>query len=161
LLGTRKKITLPGDTAEPLSADNSCMEYVLGWGGKREDLLVILFGTATVEDLDAWVQVALSDARWSPPMRVLIDQRLVDWGRIGADEIERRVDMLALDSDRIGDSHVAIVAGSDLAFGLMRMEQAQIEGRVRHEFQVFRSIDEARAWLGQVRAEEELPVRAA
>jgi hypothetical protein len=103
----------------------------------------------------------VADAGWRPGLRVILDQRLVDWSRLSARDIERRVEVLARNAERMGDSRTAVVVAKDLAYGLLRMEQAEVEGKVPYEFAVFRSLDEARDWLRRAEDAPENPSRAA
>jgi hypothetical protein len=123
------------------------VDFRLDWHGDPEQLLVSATGVADPDGLDAWLEAVLADPRWQPPMRVLIDYRLLDWGQMTAAEIEERVEVIARQADRIGASRVALVTDRKLDFGLLRMEEAQLEGRMRYEVGIFRSTEEARAWL--------------
>lgn len=79
-------------------------------------------------------------------------RELVDLSRLEQTDVTpgalRRVARIYADTDqRPEDSQVAIVAPGDLFFGLSRMYEAYRDGsglRMR----IFRSLDEARAWLG-------------
>ncbi|MGZ4383536.1 MAG: hypothetical protein ACXVY3_02960, partial [Gaiellaceae bacterium] len=137
------------------------MDHVITWGGDSEDVLVTNSGVASVEGFDAWVQDVLGDPRWRPPMRVLIDDRLVEWGEITAANMAKRGEMLTRDADRIGHSYVAIVVNRNLDFGLMMMERAYVAGRVQCELRIVRSMEEARWWLQQTTGEDPPPVSGA
>jgi hypothetical protein len=123
------------------------VDFRLDWCGDPEQLLVTASGIADLDGLEDWLQAVLADPRWQPPMRVLIDYRLLDWGQMTAAEVEERVEVISHYSDRIGASRVALVTSRSLDFGLLRMKEAQLEGRVSYEIRVFRSMDDARQWL--------------
>jgi hypothetical protein len=129
------------------------MDFELQWGGDPEDLLVTASGIATVEDFVP-LKTAIADPRWRPPMRVLLDFRQVDWSRMSAADVERRVGLLVQNTDRIGRCYTAVAVTRDLDYGMVRMQQALSERRVPYELEVFRSVDEARGWLRQVPLEE-------
>ncbi|MGZ4398821.1 MAG: hypothetical protein ACXVZ1_10460 [Gaiellaceae bacterium] len=124
------------------------MNFTLRWGGDPENLLVTMSSFMEVEDLEA-LQEALADARWRSAMRILLDERDVDWSRMSASDVERRAGFLARGVERLGGCRTAVVVSRDLDFGMVRMEQAQVERRVPYELEVFRSIEDARAWLRQ------------
>ncbi|MGZ4398581.1 MAG: hypothetical protein ACXVZ1_09220 [Gaiellaceae bacterium] len=71
-----------------------------------------------------------------------------------AADVEQRADLLARNSDRIGHSHVAATTNGALDFGLMRMEEVQVEAKAQYELEVFHSIENVRAWLRTVTVEE-------
>lgn len=129
------------------------MDFELKWGGDPEDLVVTASGIATAEDL-APLHAAIADERWRPPMRVLLDYRLVDMGQMSPDEVERRVDLLVQNADRIGRCHTAVVVTTSADFGMVRMQQALSERRVPYKLEVFRTIDDARNWLREIAAEK-------
>jgi hypothetical protein len=124
------------------------VRYELSWDGDSEDLPVTMSGVAEVEELGAFRE-ALADPRWRPGLRILIDERQVDWSAMSAADIERRVDLLAR-AMATTRSHTAVVLGRSLDYGLVRMEQALVERRVPLQLEVFMSLEDARAWLHDV-----------
>ncbi|MGZ4386307.1 MAG: hypothetical protein ACXVZO_05220 [Gaiellaceae bacterium] len=95
------------------------MNFTLRWGGDPENLLVTMSGFMEVEDLEA-LQEALADARWRSAMRILLDERDVDWSRMSASDVERRAGFLARGVERLGGCRTAVVVSRDLDFGMVR-----------------------------------------
>lgn len=127
----------------------SFVEYVITWGGDPEDASITTWGSATIEGLDAWVQEGLSDPRYRPGMRILIDHSRLDWSEVTPKDIHRRIELFAKEAVRSGHVSVAVVMLAPVDFGIARMEQAFIElhPEVQIDLAVFFSIDEAREWL--------------
>jgi hypothetical protein len=56
------------------------------------------------------------------------------------------------DADRLGPASLAVVMGSTVDFGLMRMLHGQIPGDVELSAAIFYSIEDARTWLAELRS---------
>ena len=124
------------------------MEYTLTWGGDGpEDLTVTTSGKVTVQALHEWVQIVLSDPRYKPSLRVLVDHRDAQWDHLTVGEVRRRVDLITRDAKRIGHHRVAWLVSRAVDCGIGRMMEAFSDGKWEVETCVFRDFDEARAWL--------------
>lgn len=128
------------------------MEHEIEWGGDPEDIYVTTRGVATVEGLNAWMQEVLADPRYRPGLRALLDHRELDWSRLNAGEVERRVELVAKDVSRFGDAHVASVVARQVDYGVARMMQSLLDARpeLRSRLRIFHSIEEARSWLASL-----------
>ena len=135
------------------------MEHEITWGGDPEDVYVTISGVATVEGLDIWVQELLADPGFRPGLRVLVDERRLDWSQMHSEDIERRVDLIAKDTARFGDAYAAMVVGTQVDYGVTRIEQAHVDSRpeLRPRLRVFLSVEEAREWLRERAAAETRP----
>jgi hypothetical protein len=123
------------------------VEWEISWDGDPENVRVTTSGKVTVEALDEWVQAALADPRYRPGMLVLADHRNSDWAHLTTDQVRRRVDLIALDADRIVGHRVAWVVGKKIDYATGLLMQAFGAGRINFEWEVFDDIDRARAWL--------------
>jgi len=125
------------------------VEYEIIWGGDPEDASVTTWGSATIEGLDTWVQEGLSDPRYRPGMRVLIDHSGLDWSELTPEDIHRRIELFVKDAGRTGHISAAVVMRAPVDYGIARMEQAFIElhPEVQIDLGVFFSVEEAREWL--------------
>ena len=125
------------------------MEHEITWGGDPEDARVTTWGTAKIEGLDAWVEEGLSDPRYRPGMRILIDHSRLDWSGLTPTDIQQRIELFAKQATRLGQISAALVMRAPVDFGIARMEQAYIElhPEIQIELGVFLSIEAAREWL--------------
>jgi hypothetical protein len=115
----------------------------------ERNLLVVVFdGAIGDEDLLKYARHAVETWRTPSGHDELIDLRGVeDVDGIGGQTL-RRVAGMFTRSDRTPErSRVAIVAASDVQYGLARMYQA-FRSESPLDLRVFREMDEARAWLG-------------
>ena len=126
------------------------MKYEITWGGDPEDAGVTARGVATVEGLNTWVQEGLSDPRYRPSLRVLVDYTQLDWSGLSATDVHERIALYAKDAIKLDHARVALVMRAPVDFGVARMEQAYVElhPELEIEIGVFFSIDAARRWLG-------------
>jgi hypothetical protein len=88
----------------------------------------------------------------SHTLKVLWDLREANARPISAQEVDQLA-LLLNDSGRVAKGvRTALVTPRDATFGLSRMLIALLEGRAANasgSMQVFREMDEARAWLGE------------
>jgi len=111
-----------------------------------EDMLRIVGeGDYTVRDLKDLLVAALSDPRTRPGIPTLMDIRRSEAART-TEELVSLVDFLGSKRDRTVPLHCAVVATSDLRFGLSRMVSVYLE-RYGVDLRVFREIEAAELWL--------------
>jgi hypothetical protein len=123
------------------------VEYRIVFGGDPQDVTITTSGTATLAAFDAWIEEVLTDPRYRPGMKVLVDHRQVDGSNFTADDVRALADANIRNDSRIGPSIVAKVMGEPYKYGLARMWQAYVEGRLALQTRVFYGIDEALEWL--------------
>jgi len=122
----------------------------------EEQRLVYVRGTGvlTLADNLYVFQKLLADPRFRPGFSQLADFRDVADAELGEKELR---EIVANEQAHLGfleGARIALVAPADFAFGLARMWEILAE-RMPFEAGVFRSLDEAVAWLGL--APEDLP----
>ncbi|HKJ25804.1 MAG TPA: STAS/SEC14 domain-containing protein [Myxococcota bacterium] len=111
-------------------------------------LLVTFDGTLSDEDLLEYARHALESADVSAGHDELIDLRgLEDGGEISTRALRRIADMFTRSDTAPDRSRVAMVATTDVHYGLSRMYQA-FRSDSPLDLRVFRDMGEARAWLG-------------
>jgi hypothetical protein len=131
------------------------LEFALSWDGDPEDLLVTTWGMATPDGIRAYRQAINTHNRLRPGLLILIDHRRLDWSQMSTAEIRKQSELFPQDAERLGPASLAVVMGSTVDFGLMRMLHGQIPGDVQLQAAVFYSIEEARAWLAERRGTDE------
>jgi len=100
-------------------------------------------GTLTDADLIECDNALRNDPDFDPAYRLLLDLTSADWDAVTANGVRAlaaRPPLFASSARR------ALVVHSDLGFGMSRMFELLRESRP-DEFRVFRSIEEAAAWL--------------
>jgi hypothetical protein len=108
-------------------------------------LLVFSGDTAYAEEAEALLAVS-SDERLRPDARILVDKRSAAM-RVAPQDTRLHVELVRAQEKRLGRPRVAHVVSRDADFGMLRMLEMVSESQLKHEFRVFRSLDEACAWL--------------
>lgn len=104
-------------------------------------------GVLTDADLLAHKRNLINDPAFKPGSRELSDVRAVERLEVTPNGISQFVARDKADSAKLGDHKLAIVASADVVYGMARMYQTLSNEEVQHVM-VFRTIPEARAWLG-------------
>jgi hypothetical protein len=106
--------------------------------------------TGIVDDAQLLTSYAalLSDPDYDATLNDLVDLRGVARLEISADAMRQLISMYR-PVDKLGvRTRLAVVAASDVTFGMSRMYELLRGDEVPEEIRVFRSYDDAVAWLG-------------
>jgi len=82
------------------------------------------------------------------PWREVVDGRLITDMQITPDGQRRLAEVVATKASKLRGGRVAMVASTDLTYGMFRMWEVQ-RGDIDYEVRVFRDIEEARDWIAQ------------
>lgn len=127
------------------------MEYAVLWvDDEVEDLRVETSGPIDVEGLNAAVEEALTDSRWRPRLRILVDHSNATWHSLDPELVRRRAKLLIGQAERIGEQRIAFVVGNRTDFGIARLLYAFLgegDDRIRFQAEPFTTLAAARAWL--------------
>ena len=129
--------------------------YTVTWDSEPEDVLVTATGTVTPATVAAYTKEVVADPRFRPGMRCVIDYSDADLAQLSQSDLDERLSMMSRDAQPFAGSRLAIVVARAVDFGIMRMVHTrgdlvlEREG-VEIERQVFRTLAEARAWLGAI-----------
>lgn len=112
-----------------------------------ERLVLLRFhGHVTASDiLDATSRLR-ADPAFEPGFATLVDCR-DQISALSREELDRLMAGVAARPPG-PPRRVAVVVGSDVLYGVTRMFQILAEDRLPHTIEVFRELDEAKAWLG-------------
>jgi hypothetical protein len=129
------------------------MEYAISWGEGPEDVLVETSGPAVLADLEAMTGALVADPRFRAGLAIVIDHTRAQWASLTPTDIRRRAAGLAALSARIGPQRIAFVVGGTGDYGIGRMLELLTEEDTQLRTRIFRSRDDARAWLADGDAE--------
>jgi hypothetical protein len=104
----------------------------------------------TIDDaelLTAYERLLSSDD-YDPALNDLLDMQGIESFDVSGDAIRELVRAFSRINAR--DSRLAIVASSDLVYGMARMYE-QLRSDASEEIRVFREMEPARSWLGQAK----------
>ncbi len=114
--------------------------------GQITDAQVTVSGEMTVEGNRTWLAALVSDPRWRPGMKILVDAHAVDPGTFAGDDVQAVADTTVSDDAIWGACRIAAIVDSPVVYGLVRMWQA-FTADMELRTDVFYSRDEALAWL--------------
>jgi hypothetical protein len=123
------------------------MEFELTW---VDPSLVICrtSGVASLEGYVAMMQAIASDPSFRPDVKLLTDQTNLDTSALIGSDIEQIVDLRTRYlGDQRGRSAVVVDPGSAGSYGLGRMFEALVGSGTDAAVKVFKTLEEARAWL--------------
>ena len=103
----------------------------------------------------ARIQESTSDPYWKPGYNVLVDLRETYKLDFSVPDIEELAALHELLGTTIGDGKLAVVASSDVVYGVSRMWEIVTESHTFMTTNVFRDLEEAEDWLGIPHSEPE------
>lgn len=107
----------------------------------------VMSGEVTDEELLAHYQQPFF-LEFSGVWRELVDGRAITTYSISSEGQQRLAVFARMHTDKLKGGRVAMVAATEVAFGMFRMWQLQREG-LGYDVRVFRDADEALAWLAE------------
>jgi hypothetical protein len=112
-----------------------------------------LEGKVTVGTLQAVFDAAADSSEYRTATRRLWDFRDADLSSLDLLKLAGLLGHIAEAAPRVSAARLAIVTGTELQFGLARIFEILTAGTVRSTMKVFRSVEEAEAWLAAPSAE--------
>jgi hypothetical protein len=107
----------------------------------------VVTGRLSGKDLHEALSSIYKGPDFVPDMNVLWDLRGAEVSEMSSSDIEEVSELVSRHWGKGGSSRAAIVVSQDFEFGLSRMYQVFLESRMETQIRVFRSIDEAEAWI--------------
>ena len=125
------------------------MEFELEWVDPSL-LICRLSGVATVEGCKAVRRAVLSEPQFRPSIGMVIDETNLDVSTLTAADIEQVAELRAQFA-HVPAVRSAVVVGphSPTRYGLARMFEAYTESQENTEVEVFKTLDEAMAWINE------------
>ena len=108
--------------------------------------VIVITGTPGPDDVLAALLELLEDPRHTPGMIELWDYRESSLVNFNSDSLKILATKVGPYLERAA-ARVALVAGSDVDFGVLRMWEVYAEDGAPRTRRVFRTMDEAYAWL--------------
>ncbi len=111
------------------------------------NLVVIVFtGVVTYHEEVQVVLDVVGDPRMERDARFLVDRTRASMAATPED-VMPHIRLIGENLERFGSPRVANVVTADHDFGMIRMLEMRSEPNIDHDMMVFRSLDEACAWL--------------
>lgn len=118
------------------------------WGGWPQDVTIRARGEASVADAGAFISEILSDPRYRPGLKILIDHSGLQSVGYSPAELHELIDRVRSLEPMIQESYCAVVVPRPALFGMMRIWEAELfQAVAKARLRLFHSADEAVAWL--------------
>lgn len=116
---------------------------------ERNVLYTRFFGVVVDQDLRAQAVAVAADTRIRPGVRELVDLDGIEKVEASPTSLDDNIHIDVTNREKLAGMRSALIAKSDFLFGFARMYKslAEIEGSPI-AFEVFRTVSEARNWLG-------------
>lgn len=122
------------------------MSIEIKYDQNRNMLIIAISGTSDFEDYKSALETITRSGDYPPNVRTLWDLRNADLSFANFTSIKKVVGIRTRFKQR-DNCRVALVTSSNLQFGLCRMFQMLLEGKLSHELAVFRDYEEGEKWL--------------
>lgn len=123
------------------------MEYTFTRDPDQPYLYIALNGPFDLNRLESCYQAMLARPDWRPGTNVLWDARACSFAHLDQDDVRAIAAMTRKYREQRGRGRAAWLVREAVDYGISRMFQLANEGQVVFHFQVFRSLNQARAWL--------------
>ena len=124
------------------------MEHSIEFSGNPVDVIVTTSGDASPAGFRQMLEDLVTDPRYRPPMRVLVDHTALETASLTVAAVDEIASAITRAGPRLGTSAVGSVAARDATFGLARMTESKMETPLLQSH-IFRSRAEAIAWLAE------------
>lgn len=124
------------------------LEFSFTFGGDPEDMTVAIAGALDAAELERLNRALISDPRFRPGMRILVDLTGLDTSHLDNDELFFGAESTSARDALAQPLAVAIVAADPAAFEQAVRYRAHLGGTASRR-RVFATHSEARDWLGE------------
>lgn len=123
------------------------MQHKLDVDAQHERFRIATEGDGTAEGIIDFLNAIVTHPLWKPGWSILVDHRKLSIKAIQTDGIEWVSRHFIGISDRLGPGKCALVMNREIDFGIARAWENITADHTQMQISVFRSIDEAEAWL--------------
>jgi len=124
------------------------MNYEFRFEPEKNFVSIRCYGTATAEGYAALGRDLLDHPLMQPGIDGLVDERELDLSDYSSEDLRANAALIRSQSADWGSGRWAYVVQFDVAFGMGRMWEAHTDDGIEARARTFRSIDDAREWLG-------------
>jgi hypothetical protein len=125
------------------------VDFEISFEPGRDLMVIRTSGPATVEDVAESMRARVQHPCWRPGLDVLIDHSALDTSGVDAKTVESLLRALEPYAGAVGSGRSALVVPNSITFGFARMFEALAQERLPRRYHVFRSLEEAEAWLAE------------
>jgi hypothetical protein len=121
------------------------MQFTLRYSGNFFEIKIVGLANPKIY-ADSLDSLFMQD-KWKPGSPLLLDETEMDASQIPVGDVERIAKISALRKTEFGASRCALVVSRDLEYGMNRMWMVFVENKWDVMVELFRSREEAIAWL--------------
>ncbi len=122
------------------------MSIEIRYDQNRRMLNIAISGTSDFEEYSSALESITHSGNYPPNIRTLWDLREADFSPENFTSIKKFVG-IGIRFKQRNNCRVALVASSNLQYGICRMFQMLLESKMPHELEVFRDYEEGEQWL--------------
>ena len=123
------------------------MKYELIYNGRFFEGIVR--GDGKVQQFAELVDLMFAHEAWKPGGAFMHDLSELNAGPLTVDDVQKIADNCVQQREQFGACRCAVVVDRDLELGLTNMWAVFVHGKWDAEVQIFRTHDEAAAWLDE------------
>jgi hypothetical protein len=123
------------------------VQHAISFDANRSCASIKVIGAVKGDDVVDLARSLLAHPDWHGAANVLVDYRESDFTELSKIEMERISKSIVEIANEFGGARAAIVVSREVDFGIVRMWEMSTGDAILFAFRVFRSIDEARAWI--------------
>jgi hypothetical protein len=131
------------------------MAYHVEWGGSPQDVTIRTSGKATIADAMDILRDLSEDERYRSGLKILIDHSELQSVEYSRDELRAQIDYTSSIEERLQPTYCAIVASALGIYGVTRVWEAETGSIMKGTTRLFRSKEDALAWLGSLDSDGE------
>ena len=131
------------------------MGYQVEWGGSPQDVTVRTSGTASTADAMGILREISEDERFRSGLKILVDHSELQSVEYSRDELRAQIDRTLAIKAKLQPTYCAIVAPAPGIYGVTRVWEAELESIDKWTTRLFRSKEDALAWLRDPNADGE------
>lgn len=123
------------------------MDFEITYLKEKGYFLIKTTGDTSPDEVEKILMQTFESRDWSDGARILYDGRLEGHRHLLSGEVQRMSQQVLQFNGKLANSKIALVMSNDFSFGMARMWEAYTGLAASFETCVFRSIDEASAWI--------------
>lgn len=114
---------------------------------RENHFLLTVTGAINTGAMVDMITSLLAHDAWQPGTPVLVDESAMDASEATVTNVREIAQACSQGSEQLGRARIAIVVARDMEYGMNRMWMAFVDGKWQVQCNVFRSEEDARAWI--------------
>jgi hypothetical protein len=125
------------------------MTYEFQFESDTNFVFIRCFGTATRAGYAALDRELIEHPLMKPDIDALVDERELDFSEFSSEDVRANAGQVKSHAKEWGHGRWAYAVKANLGYGMGRMWELQTQDGIDAKLRIFRSMTEAREWLGR------------